>query len=251
MSAALKTVGRLRFVPKDLEPLCGYYATLSKEPLIVRAKLTTPYVPAEPDGSCHLDSILSWAVLAHLPYPVRTGGYEAPTVPLPLKLSWVRDGVPLWAVSDLRPQGDLLRDQAYWHKRYPTDQLHYMTKTRANVRAGKWKEYRIPMGTVVDAELRAVCVGNRGKLKELLAHVSHVGKKASQGYGRVGEWEVEPLGVPEEDAEEAALRARAVPLDYATRHGRTVEEGWRMYRGGWSAPYWFAKNHTAVVVREP
>lgn len=249
-TSALKTVGKLRFVSKDLEPLCGYYATLPKEPLMVRAQLSTPYVPAEPDGSCHMDSILAYAVVAHLPHPIRTGGADGIVVPLPLKLSWVRDGLPLWACSDLRPQGDVLRDAEYWHKRYDSDHLQFSQKKRANVKAGRNKEMRVPLSTVQVPELRSICVGNAEKLEELLSHISHIGKKPSQGFGRVSEWTVEPLDISTEDAEAAALNARPVPLDFATSHGKPVKEGWKMRRGGFTSPYWYAPFHTAIVVRD-
>lgn len=243
-TSALKTVGKLRFVSKDLEPLCGFYATLPKEPLMVRATLATPYVPAESDGSVHLDSLLSYAVYAHLPYPVRCGGAEGVVTPLPLKLSWIRNGLPLWCTSDLRPQGDTLRDNAYWHKRWAETHTQFMSKKRANVKAGRNKEMRVPLATVQTPELRAICIGNRQKVEELLSHVSHVGKKPSQGYGRVAKWEVEPLDIPPEDAEAAALRARPVPLDYL---GGLTEGVAR--RGGFTPPYWYAPFHCPVVVR--
>lgn len=243
-TSALKIVGGLRFVSKDLEPLCGYYATLPKEPLMVRATLSTPYVPAEPDGSVHLDAILAYAVFAHLPYPVRTGGADGIVTPLPLKLSWIRDGLPLWACSDLRPQGDTLRDNAYWHKRWPDSHLEYMDRRRANVKSGAYKEMRVPLATVQTPELRAVCVGNAEKIEELLSHVSHVGKKPSQGYGRVSEWKVRPLGTTAEEAEATALLARPVPLDYLGGLDSGVAR-----RGGFTSPYWYAPWHCPVVVR--
>jgi hypothetical protein len=238
--------GRLRFVPKDLEPLVGYYATLPKEPLMVRARLSTPYVPAEPDGggACHLDSILAYAVFAHLPYPVRTGGADGIVTPLPLKLSWIKDGLPLWCSSDLRPQGDVLRDNAYWHKRWPDGHLEYMSKRRANVKSGRNKEMRVPLATVQTAELRAVCAGNAEKVEELLSHVSHVGKKPSQGHGRVSEWSVEPLPASAEDAEATALLARPVPLEYVGGLSSGVAR-----HGAFTHPYWFAPWWCPVVTR--
>lgn len=246
-ASALKTVGRLRFVPKDLEPLRGFYATLPKEPLMVRAALAAPYVPAYSDGSIHLDSLLSYAVYAHLPYPVRRGGEheEGAVTPLPLKLSWIKDGLPLWCASDLRPQGDAIRGAAYWHKRWPETHLQFMDKKRANTKAGRNKEMRVPLATVQAPELRAICIGDRRKVEELLSHISHVGKKSSQGYGRVAKWEVEPLeNISSEDAEDAALRARPIPLDYL---GGLTEGSARL--GGFTPPYWYAPWWRPVVVR--
>lgn len=245
--SCLREVGPLRYVSKDLETLCGYYATLPKEPLVVRATLANPYVPAESTGAVHLDSLLAYAVYAHLPHPVRCGGADGVVTPLPLKLSYVKDGLPLWAASDLRPQGDTLRESAYWHKRWPDAQQSYMQKRRANVKSGAYKEMRVPLPTVQTPELRALAVGNPEKVHDLLAHVSHVGKKPSQGYGRVARWDVEPLDTSVEEAEATALLARPVPLVYL--RDEASGESHAAVRGGFTPPYWFSPWHTAVVTR--
>lgn len=242
------------------------YEKLPKEPLVVRAELGTPYVPAETNGAVHLDSVLSAAALGVLPYPPPPNDGTCP-LPLPLELAWVstrrirfvehrRDdnseiaqegGLPLWVCSDLRPQGDLVRDQEYWHKRYPSDRADLSMRLRANQKAGRWKEYRMPLATLWAPELRAVCVGHRETVVALLSGISHVGKKPSQGFGRVLRWSVEPLDAPLDDAREAAMMGRAVPVEYLASLGETSLSG--VSRGGWTPPYWYAPWHGLVSVR--
>lgn len=230
----------------------NHYEAMPKEPLLVRGVLGTPYVPAEPDGSVHLDAILGSMVLDSHPVPHHRDE-EACVVPLPVELAWVsREGLPLWTCSDLRPQGELLRSQEYFHKRAPDARMDLATKTRLEVRRGRWKEYRMPLSTITVPELRAVCIGNAGEIMRLLSFVSHVGKKPSQGFGRVLQWKVSRWDVEIEEARSAALMARPVPVRAIMDiEGEvSLSPGTTWTRRGWRAPYWYAPNWEMAVTRE-
>lgn len=244
-----------RYRPEySFEALRDRYEALPKEPLLVRGRLLTPYVAAEPDGSIHLDSLLGSMVLnSHPKAPLFPKDGSPCVVPLPMDLAWVSlEGLPLWTCSDLRPAklGDVLRDTEYWHKRWPQDRNHLSDRTRAETRRGRWKEYRTPLTTIRGAEVRAVCVGSAPEIASLLAHVSHVGKKASQGFGRVL-WSVSRWEVGEQEAGSAALMARPVPARYLMDAEGEIKltKGTGFSRRSWTPPHWYAAWHDLAVVR--
>ena len=182
----------------DFAALADRYAGLVAAPLLIRARLLTPFAPAV-DGRLHLDSILSYAAVAAFPTPPAWGD-EPAVIPLPLEPLWVSpDGLPLWACSDLHPTGAAHADIEYWHKRYPEQRMQdWCDKPNAPTTRGRYKEYRIPVRVVMpeDATLVALAIGHAETARELLAHVHFVGKKPAQGKGRVGRWEVESLAMP-------------------------------------------------------
>lgn len=271
----------------SFEKLRDEYEAMPKEPLLVRGMLGTPYIPAEPDGSLHLDGILAYQVLkTHLRAPIlprtREDDEVIPAIlPLPLELAWTgdygeRDVVysawsrhmkkteilasgnismrpPLWVCSDLRPQGDSIRSQEYWHKRYPESRHDEVKKSKLpNARSGRWKEYRVPISTIHVPEIRAICIGNAAEIMRLLSEVSHVGKKAGMGYGRVLQWKASRLEQDIETTREAALRARPIPVEYLmdAEGEMTLRAGDNYSRRGWSCPYWFAPLWSLAVIRE-
>lgn len=227
---------RLAPLPKGIRP--DYYRNCAVRPLLIRAHLVTPYVPIDSTGRLNLDGILASAFYKHLPFPV-TFGEAIATAPLPLKCLWISpEGLPLWACSQLLPQGDVLRSREYWHKRYPAERAEWGKRLRADMRAGASKEYRTPLQTVATPELRAVALGDLKQVQNMLDHISHVGKKNSQGFGRVAEWLVAELN-NDEAFTPGLLIERPVPTDYLLEQygGLPLANYQRM---GWTAPNWYA-----------
>lgn len=226
--------------------LANYYEGLLKEPLLIRATLGTPYIPApeERDGSMPIDGILSWAVIVDFPTPV-TFAQTGSVIPLPLEMLWMSpEGLPLWAASSLAPQGDLIRSREYWHKRYPSDRIDLAERKNANTSAGRWKEYRIPIQTIRSAELRGMAIGHRETIEYLLAQVTHVGKKSNQGFGRVLKWQISPIHESIETVRRSILCSRPVPAEYLASlpPGKLIWGDFTM-RMGWTPPYWFIPWH--------
>jgi hypothetical protein len=232
----------------SLVSLADRYATAPKEPLKVAATLLTPYVPTEADGALHLDSILSWAVVSSYPAPLTFGDGGA-VVPIPLEILWLSpEGLPLWAASDLRPQGEAVRAREYWCKRYPADRAEFSSKINANTSAGRYKECRMPMATIRVPSLRGLCIGNRQEIERLLLGVTHVGKRPGMGFGRVARWSVEPLAEELSVVRRAIVQARPVPVEYFS-HSGTVASSSRIkfYGQGWTPPYWYVPWHRPCV----
>lgn len=229
---------------QDFHALAERYAALAAEPLLIRARLGTPYAPAV-DGRLHLDSILSYANVTAFPFPPAWG--DAPAViPLPIECLWESPaGLPLWACSDLYPTGAAHASTEYWHKRYPQQRIQDLcAKPNAPTTRGRYKEYRIPVGVVMpeNATVVALCLGHADSIRTLLDHVQFIGKKPAQGKGRVLQWEVEPLVLSVEETLATILQRRAVPHAF-----QPVKPGERMsLRSGWTPPYWYRPWHDLV-----
>ena len=239
-------------LPKDLTMIAARYAQLRMEPLQVRAILGSPYLSVEKNGALNLDSILSKAFFDALPWPTAPASV-AVTVPLPLALLWVSpEGLPLWNCSQLYPwpEGKLLRGKQYWHKRYPSDRMmEWSKKKNANLSAGRNKEYRVPMPALVPEPqlihkeletpvLQAHCVGNREEIAKLLDHITHVGKKPTQGQGRVLRWEITPLSESADMTRVRIMNSRPMPARYFLEEFGSAEVGdW--VRRTFTPPYWY------------
>lgn len=214
---------------------------LPKVPLLVQGTLLTPYVAADPSGALHLDALLSWATLQTYPVPLQWPAGCACTLPLPLALLDVVDGpeharLPVWASGDLMPAGEALRDREYWHKRYPTDHAEWGKKLNADTGTGRWKEYRIPLSTTRTDRLESLCIGHAEEVLRLLDAVTHVGKKGTQGYGRVTNWTVTEVDLTPEQAEQLIRTQRPMP-------------GQGGGAGGFTPPYNYRPWHTRLAAR--
>jgi CRISPR type IV-associated protein Csf3 len=220
------------------------FAALPMAPLLVRARLATPYAETHAPSAVHLDGLLGAAVVRGLPYATHYPSDSAAVVPIPLRLLWVSaEGRPLWAASDLWPSGRVTRSREYWHKRHADSRAPLASRMRANTSAGRWKEYRVPLQLAEPDDLRAVCVGHEDTVRSLLVdHATHIGKKAGSGHGYVAAWTVEPLPLEDPEAILLCLLHRPVPAAYLVESGTSLPPG-AVVRQGWTPPYWFSPWH--------
>ena len=207
------------------------YANLPKSPILIIARLVTPIIHAE-NRLTHLDGILSAAAITD--HPVASQYDQAAVVPLPLELLWVSDdGLPLWACTPLRPvNNDKGLDAVeYWHKRYPSHRAEFGRKLNANTAAGRWREYRTPVHTHSVNTLAALAIGSPEETLRLLETITHIGKKGSQGFGRVAKWEVIAANHNADDI----VSLRRVPVASCLGENRKV-----LPNCPWTPPYWYA-----------
>lgn len=237
----------LAFVPPALAELTATLAALPMTPLVVRCEEPQGYLPPEADGALHLDSLLAHAVVkAWTGPPIQWSAAQANVVPVPLACLWVSPhGLPLWASTPLVPH-DLAVWASHWHKRYPSDRAHWGKRQVANLSAGRWKEFRVPIRRHGASALTALCVGHAPTITRLLEQLAFVGKRPAAGYGRVRRWVVEEW--PEPPANPLALIAaqRPVPVAYLTERG----EDWSLDRArhaGWTPPYWERRWHETII----
>lgn len=212
------------------------YATLDHVPLRVVAILRdgAPLAAYDP---VNLDNLLARAVVQEA-----TGGALLPesstpyALPLPLRCLWrSADGLPLWASTPFRPEGQNVADVTYWHKRA---QPGVWTKGNLNFRNGRWMERRVPVPTIICQRWVADAEGDPHEVARLLRMVAFLGKKRAHGFGEVASWMVEPL-------ESFALvhdgrLTRAMPLLAVSLLGGALPEG-ESVPVAWTPPQWMPR----------
>jgi len=84
---------------------------------------------------------------------------------------------------------------------------------------GWTKSYRLPLRTRSVKRVAWLCVGNRREILKSLRYVPAIGKKISNGFGRIVNWECEQIGKPEHqfwpwwiDSEAGPVLMRPLPL---------------------------------------
>jgi CRISPR type IV-associated protein Csf3 len=85
----------------------------------------------------------------------------------------------------------------HWNKRFDSQfaDLVDFRKRRGKViiEQGKYKAYHMPIFYHSALWIEWYCVGDKAEIEHLLSTVTHIGKKASQGYGRVINWVIESV----------------------------------------------------------
>ena len=84
----------------------------------------------------------------------------------------------------------------HWHKRFDFDLgTQYVDfekrRGRVDVKSGHYKNYRMPLVTYLIPKLEWYAIGDLKQVEALVNEITHIGKKRSQGFGRVQRWTVE------------------------------------------------------------
>ena len=198
----------------------AYRDQFDMEPLRITAHLRTDVVA---DRWLPLDAILLYQAnrqalgpeIATLPGGVDTQG--ASTLPLEI----IHPGRKIWyyACSWAQPQPWWVAEgQDHWNKRFDQGFAHLVDfggrRGKVIIEQGRYKAYHMPVFYRVAEEVEWYCVGDKARIGALLSTTTHLGKKRSQGYGRVIKWEIESIeqnwsiwkdnkltrGVPQDDA---------------------------------------------------
>lgn len=192
-------------------------------------------VPGEmilPDGYLHLDALLAWAACQRDGIPPAL----TPDDIVPIEIPIERAGpihMASASVMDVEARATI-----HLVRRFPTQEAARMsTMTRVNLAAGAQKNYRIPIEAVYPRGglVEFFAVGERVEVAELLALVTHLGKKRSVGHGRIlGGWKVEECdtwsGFPVLGRDGSAIRHLPIGWPGLGAHHRRI--------GRLSYPYW-------------
>lgn len=168
--------------------------------LQIIAHMATP-LAAYDDWSPALDALVQYRVLDNAGLISPNPDIDAVEKVLP----WLWENMPIsrntikdtwyWAVSSPHYIENFQQTQRY-RKRWDYHEYHLdWAGKRAKVQnsEGAFKAYDLPR---YDREIQTIhwfCIGNRDKLSELLAPITHIGKKRSQGCGQVTRWQVLPF----------------------------------------------------------
>lgn len=126
--------------------------------------------------------------------------------------------------------------------------------------SGEFKSFRLPLRTRLAERVVWFCVGRpvaagggkcrnpAAEIRRLLRSVRHLGKKRSQGWGRVASWAVEDA--PADYSWFAPSPAGPVlmrPLPACVERPAGLA-GWRPWYGGAVPPYWSAEHFAETII---
>ena len=200
-----------------------------------------------------LDAVLSSAVV-----DMATRGQGLPGtlepyyIPLPLEKLWTCPNMlaPLWNATQFFPMGENYQQTAYWHKRGYRPEMVKSSRSgkphNANFGQGRHKEYRMPLPIQSCLNWRAYGVGDIAEIRRLLARVHSVGKKRSQGHGRIKEWQLTEIDAFSYFHEGQFIKA--FPVAYPNMPELEGVVSFRRYETSWTPPYWNATLFQECIV---
>lgn len=215
---------------------------LFPQPLRVRAYLRAPIVC---DEAMPLDGVLLYQAMrrAYGPADASLPGalLDTPLVPLPLAVAG--EGTPNWYYHCSWAQWppDVAYGKTYWEKRVSTMRAAEIAELprsgKVEVAKGRYRLYHMPLFYKSALYLEWYVNGDKDAIADLLTDVWGIGKKQSQGFGRVMRWEIEPQAEDWSVTRDGKLM-RAVPIS-----GKWFDPA-RARHIGYRPPYWLPENQT-------
>lgn len=163
---------------------------MAMTPLRITAHLDPLGAPlAMPDGYLHIDALLAAAVCVRDNVPPILDESDI----LPIEIPVQREpGGRFHLASASLPVDWLCHEKRYTQRRFPVEHAPYMTDMkRVNLAAGAQKNFRIPLDNGRVGALVWYLIGELVEIRQLLALISHLGKRRGVGYGKVSRWQVD------------------------------------------------------------
>jgi len=209
------------------------------EPLKITAY---PRCGIESDVYLPIDGILFAQAMANRygPQMLSTPGemVDVPPVDLPIEKR-TTNGQWFYAAS-FAQWGPHTDGATFWTKRFDrrTEHLIDFGKARGKVNneAARYKAYMMPVFYRHALHVSWYVFGKRSTIADLLATVTHIGKKPAQGEGRVTRWTVEPAAHDYSVYGAAGQPMRSIPAKVGVLYGVRPS-------------YWYHKNQ--VICRLP
>lgn len=129
-----------------------------------------------------------------------------------------------------------------WRSHFDHDPEHQIRETHVNTSSGEFKSYNAALPYAPTDSLTFFFEGDADRVVDLIeTHVPAVGKKRSQGFGRIRDVQVTSAdGAVESAIYHGGRVLRSLPASFAT----TVPAGVRIERRTVRPPYWHAANQT-------
>lgn len=227
--------------------------------LLVTAHLAGPLALGPSGEAPHLDALLEYCCAAYHP-KAEVRGYKIDRagpcpaqgiIPIPL----ARSRIGKWLVgncsSAIMPHHGGTQTVEHVCKRIATEEAALLATDERKIvsTTNAWtKSYRLPLRVIRIPCIKWFAVGNRREILKLLRKDCHaLGKKVSDGYGRVSGWEVERV---DEDCSwfvphpSGRVLMRPLPLDALPPD----VVGWKRDFGAVSSPYWHPERATERAV---
>lgn len=202
-------------------------------PIEVTARLAGPV--CLPSGYVALDAILTYQAALRLGKLALDASHCSEMPDIPIAMS----DCGAFYLSSFSTGTPVAHETQYTNRRPIIAEAQMLAEPkckRIDISVGANKGYRIPRQVThyENDELRWWAVGDRDGIADLLAGVSHLGKRRGVGLGRVREWRVEPCeswgeGFP---VVRDGKPLRTLPVDHAAASGA------RSGYGTLLPPYW-------------
>lgn len=217
----------------------------------IEARLVTPLAEEPPqidallelvlaryrDHDCRLDRTMPAPEIASVPIPLclgRASGQPVYRSTSPIYRSVGPDTVDYYC----------RRLDPGWAFMWPEERIKQIPVT-----GGKHKSYRLPLRVRVVPQVVWYAIGDRKEVHRLLKRVQYLGKKTSQGYGRVTGWQVENIDEPDvtwyAKTDQGSVLMRPLP---AGGYLPSDLIGYRPSFGACNGPYWHPDRMQEIVV---
>lgn len=225
----------------------AYRDRYNLEPLRVRAWLRTGIVC---DKYMPLDGVLLYQAHrdAFGPQDVTIPGEYTPTGQIStLPLGIVHPGRRNWYYQCSWAQwSHEVEGRDHWNKRFDSQFAHLVDfgnrRGKVIIEQGQYKSYHMPIFYRAALWIEWYCVGDAQRIGHLLSTVTHLGKKACQGWGRVYRWEIEGIDEDWSVWKDSRLM-RGIPIDDAVGHGKV-----NLAHYGIRPSYWKSSNQMMLAV---
>ena len=143
----------------------------------------------------------------------------------PLGAWWIEEGKQNWTKSF---------DLQY------SDLVQFRGRGTVAHKGGKYKSYNMPVFYKIVDKITWYAVGNKEEIEKILRTAFYIGKKSSQGWGRVSEWKVNEIN-NDWSIEKDGCYTRGIPYDNRLE-GQIINYGYR-------PSYWEKENQGWIKIK--
>lgn len=225
-------------IQNKLDEMAKGYENLNFKNLEVTIQLETPVCFI---GYFYLDGILQYQTLVNLLGPDFFNLDKNEGLVIPVPLAWVgkEKKFPACSIAQFEEGAEGI---TRWRKRWDSPNDDFVDfgnkKERVEHKAGHFKCYDMPLVYHSLPEIKFYCVGNAPLILELLEPISFIGKKRSQGFGKVRKVFIDEIKEDYSVIKEGVL-TRPVPVEEISLY--SIIEG-PIIQMGYKAPYYWPEN---------
>lgn len=107
----------------------------------------------------------------------------------------------------------------HWNKKFDSKYIEYLAENKkVIINRGQFRAYHMPVFYRHALSLTWYCVGDKKQIELYLPFITHVGKKYSQGWGRVLRWEIEQINYDWSEEKNGELM-RSIPSEMGILYG--------------------------------
>lgn len=217
------------------------------EPLLVTAELRSPVAGA---ADLPLDGILSaaWMRINHpdVYWSSTPIGRIENLIEAELPVERRGDGGEWYWAASFAAWSDASDALQFWNKRLDhkeVSRVEFERRGNIDIAAGRYKAYHMPVPTRSALSITWRAVGIKHEIEVLLNTILNLGKKRSQGYGKVDRWTVQPM------QEDHSCWWNGRPMRTIPMGDKIIDElsiGLRTYR----PPYWLNERRALCYIPE-